>query len=798
MSHHLHNSSGRSPRNSRSQSHSQKARSAGPRHRVSIKVFLMASGLLISTIGLIGSGGWLAVQLILNPESVTWLNRVLPLQNRNPFKHSPQTLSKIQAALVQDGLRSGTLLPLASSSNTRGLSDDSDVLLPILSRRPHCLETASSSDSVPFSLECGHIAELRVYRPIENTPLADQFSSGSADETLWVLIERVAVSGPDESFVVAPFIPLGIASPGSARTLPLDRVQFIPGDASPAEGIWLHLVGEWMKGRHRALYGQVVYYDSERHRLSLMLQWTSPANTLPAWKPITAQTPSLVVDQTLGLEPQFDIYQLAPRGLGRPVRLREISLTQPALPHPDYERGLLLARSGLWSPALRQLQAVRQQIQDWSLEAQAQLDAIALHARVTQAQAERTWASPGQQLIANLIDGRWDSAFEILKTALETDQDVTPILADQSGQVWERIETALRVNPDQLDVQAWGALILATQQDQAAAIAWLSQYPQRDQASDRVQSVLSQLNPSPVSSRSSSSSSSSLEESVSHQIVGTASVVSAVNDADWLSLHSTQIPDLGDQQAWYRIQVEHRFAGQDGARSPFANDDLNQLSARQLIDRFGITPDTRLRLMFWADDGRSHTLSVRLQAARLQSGRVELLAVGSALTGDFLTVAESGSLFAFTSDTIRVIPLVGQSTLRDISDQHPEWASLILPRIEQILSAEELHNGSSTSQSVSSMKPDDLLNRLGSSPTQLIDLTGDAHAEAVITLRPSQLDASHSPLQTLVISHQGDVLYSGRSLGVAILGDRHSALIAQDASQTYHLRRWSDQHQQFR
>ncbi|MGJ3248072.1 MAG: hypothetical protein ACFE0I_18560 [Elainellaceae cyanobacterium] len=795
MSRHLHNSSARSPRDSQSQSHSRTMRSAVPRQRFAIKDFLMASGLLLTTIGLIGGGGWLAAQLILNPESITWLNRILPLQTRNPSNHSPQTLSEIQAALVQDGLRSGTLLPLASSPDERILSDDSDMLVPVLSRRPHCLETAFGSNRVPFPPECGHIVELRVYRPVHNTPFADQFSSRSVEAAHWVLIERVAVAGPDESFVVAPFIPLGITSPGSARTLPLDRIQFIPGDASPAEGIWLHLIGEWMKGRYRTLYGQVVYYDPDRDRLSQMLQWTSPANTLPTWKPITAQTPSLVVDQTLGLEPQFAIYQLAPRGLGRPVRLREISLTQPALSHPDYEHGLLLARSGLWSPALRQLQAVRQQIQDWSPEAQAQLDAIALHARVTQAQADQMWASPGQQLSANLIDGRWNAALEILKTALETGQDLTHVLADRSGQVWDRIETALRVNPDQLDVQTWGALIRSTQQDEAAAIAWLSQYPHPEQTRERVRSVLNQIDPASVPLMSPVSS----EESARSQMVGIATVVSAVNDADWLSLNATRIPDLGDQQAWYRIQVEHIFDGQGGSRSPFASDDLNQLSAQQLIARLGITPRTRLRLMFWADDRRSHTLPVSLQAVRIQSGRVELLGVGSALAGDFLTVAESGSLFAFTSETIRVIPFVEQSTLREMSAQHPEWASLILPRIGQILSTEELpHGASHTSPSGSSIKPDDLLHSVGSSPTHLVDLTGDDQAEAVITLRWSQPGEPQSPLQTLVMSSQGHLLYSGRSLyGWAILGDRHLALIAQDASQTYRLQRWSDQHQQF-
>ncbi len=209
-------------------------------------------------------------------------------------------------------------------------------------------------------------------------------------------------------------------------------------------------------------------------------------------------TPELIVNQTIGMEPSFEIYQVKPHNfVHSPVQLEPISVTEPVLEDSHYRSALLLARSRLWSTSLKWLQSFQQRSpQQWSAATQAQLDLIRWHALATQNQAEGSWSSPGQQILANLIDGRWERALTVFESSVEASQETLGVLKTDKGRLENRIKASLRVSPDKLAVKSWGTLLIAAQQGQSAAIAWLKKQPHtttKDIAS--IQILIQRLDP---------------------------------------------------------------------------------------------------------------------------------------------------------------------------------------------------------------------------------------------------------------------------------------------------------------
>ena len=391
----------------------------------------------IATIFLLTGGSWFAARLIVNPGS--WLRGILPEWNQGA---NFQTLAGIRTEAAKAGQTVGQAIALANG----------EVLLPILAPQPHCQS-------------CTQIVELRIYQ---------------ASAQAYELVDRLSIPGIEELMAIAPLTHSRVTSAGSSRKLPLTHMTAMenPPDATT----WLCLSGEWQRSSTQTLYGQIVRYDAQRDRLQPMLNWTSPAAELPRWQQITGSaTPELWINQSIGLEPQFQVYQVrSPNAPGKLVQLEAIGLTESVLEDSTYEHGLLLARNGLWSVALTSLQRAKAaQGADWSPPAQAQLDLIALHAQQTQQQADRDWASPAQQITALLIDGRWAAAFDRLKAAHADGYDIKSLLVANADLFGQRIDAALRVDSGQLEVQRWGTLLQAAQHDRPTAIAWLKRSQSR-------------------------------------------------------------------------------------------------------------------------------------------------------------------------------------------------------------------------------------------------------------------------------------------------------------------------------
>ena len=416
---------------------------------------LLAIALLLSSAGLVMGGIWLSIQIFVNPDAAAWVNQLLPWTNSSLVKgDAPQTLTQIRESLSQVGQISGKPLPLETTSNLQAKS----LLLPVVKRQLNC------------QTDCEQIVELRLYQ------LASSYRQLLPGERYYQLVSQLPVEGPEESFALAPFVDSENPNQGSTRPLPLSELHRFTG--TPAPGVWLYLKGQRVQAGTAFSYGHVVYYNTRQNHLSLMLEWTSPRDR-PQWQEVTGGgMPELVVNQTVDMEPQLRVYQVKPlKFVLNPIKMEEISLVEPALKEQAYQNALFIARSGLWSPASKWLQFIKQQRQGRiPALAQAQMDLIRLYAQFTQGEAEKTWASPSQEVLADLIDGRWGEALRVFQASPENTQEVAALLLT-SDRLLTRVQAALRVNPERREVKVWGALIIAAQQGEESAIAWLGQQP---------------------------------------------------------------------------------------------------------------------------------------------------------------------------------------------------------------------------------------------------------------------------------------------------------------------------------
>jgi len=714
--------------------------------------------LLTSAVSLVIGGSWLAVKLIVNPASVSWVSQLLP--NWGEFAVSkPQSLSDIAAEVARAGRQLGQPIHFSTYPGmTQKQPGFHHLLLPILQPIKYCVPS------------CNQIVELRVYRP-----------KASGSRVFYELIDRMAVTGPAEVEAIAP---LSHALTGSTRTLPLTSVAFMDGNAPV--GLWLQLSGEWQRGS-RVLYGQVVDYDPDRARLSLLQSWSSPAGQLPQWRQVTGNsTPELVVNQSVGLEPQFQVFQLKrSRSLIQPTKLEPITLTETVLQDHSYETALLLARNGLWSLALAQLQSLKQTDPSWPAAAQAQLDLIALHAEVTQAQADQDWASPTQQVLAQVIDGRWSKSLAALKSASQSGYDIRHLLDTNSDRLWQRIETALRVTARQADLQAWGMLIRAVRQNQQQALTWLRKQPNTTpEFTQSMQPLLALLQDETAGNRPADPLAANALPEVAAQPslnwIGSVTSLTTMQPQDWSPLVktvslSTQPPP---RQAWYQIVVNNIQIGQQWQKFSALQTAAKSATSEQAF----LKQPVPLQLMVWQDATLVQTLPLTVKAMQLKQGQLSLLGLGATLP---MTVKPSvKTTLVAVAPTIKWLQPTASLTLSELMQQ-PNWQPL-MPQLWQALATAHL---------VSDPQADPLAT-VGQWSVQQLELTSNHNPAAILTLEP----ADGGSLRTVVFSNQ-KLLYSDLQqpeqtlLGLASSANRTMLLVKQ--GQQLELKQWSDQAQAF-
>lgn len=731
---------------------------------------------LLSGAGAVTVGIWLSLQLFVNPDALSWVNDVLPNWAKIPLVNSdqPQTLAQIKAKLSKHGQIAGEPLSLDNGSTLQPTS----VLLPIFSSQQNC------------QTNCEQIVELRVYELIST----GDFQKAQKGEIYYQLVSQVPVEGPEESFAIAPLLNGEISDSGSNRPLPLTQLRRFEGNTPDG---WFYLWGQRVQRSSAITYGQVVHYNPSRSHLSLMLPWTSFTGQ-PQWQQVTnGGSPELVVNQTIDLEPQLRVYQVKPAQFFLdPIQLELISLAEPALNNPTYQKAILIARTGLWSPAWKWLQFIKQQRQrnhqPWSTTAQAQLDLIRLHAQLTKSQAEKTWASPSQQVLADLVDGRWGEGLQVFQSSPENTEEIITLLTADAGRLWNRVEVALRMNPNRPEVKAWGALIVGAKEGRRSAIAWLKQQPKTTPANiTYIQNLLKRLE---------GDFSSAIPSGHPSRIIGAVQPITKVNLTEWLQSEPKTTLKLADQQ-WYQIQIAAYHDGKRWWQEPFSN--LMPTAQASLWQQLGLNTNSQIQIIVWLPNGQQETKLATVKAVELQGSVLRLLAASSEKVNDANLGLQHRPL-ALTQAALEWV----QSeflTLADLAQQQqPVELTGILPALAQEL---QLSPSPSFVQ---------LYEKLGQLPVQLIELTGDSLPEIILTISPETIITLSKPLgasklnkgkprtRTIILSNTGKLLYSEFSTAsqqsvtaITDLKDGEPPALLVEGSKTYILQRWSAKRDRF-
>lgn len=729
---------------------------------------LLALALILTAASAVTGGAWWSLQLFVNPDAVNDVNKLLPegvkLTATN-LEQQPQTLKQIEGYLRTQGKISGE--PLALETDTKSLVAKS-LVLPVFKQQSNC------------QTDCQEIVELRVYQLVINKfKLPFQ-----ADQTTYQLISQLPVAGPDESFVLAPVVDSDTANYGSTRLLPLTQLQRFSG-VTPQSGTWLYLIGQRQQSDNGIAYGHILHYDKSRSALSLVLTWTSPTGQVPKWQQVTGGGfPELIVDRTSELEPNLQVYQVKPAQASfNQFQLVPISIEEPAIKTTSYRNALFLARSGLWTPAWQWLKSLPQGKKPPSAAAQAQIDLIGLYAKYTSKQADIAWASPSQQAIAVLSDGRWEKGLQIYQASPENTQEIATFLVNDSGRLWNRVEAALKINPRRPEVQAWGALILGAQEGQASAFTWLKAQPHSPKSLKYIEKLLKRLD-------GDYGTSLPVAKDRPSRIIGYLEPTSKINLADWLPIEPKFITK---DQKWQQIRVIVYNNGQNWLRSPFTPLKLPQTEpAKFLWQQLGLNIDPHLDLVLRLPNGQSQTTTVTVQAVQLQNGVLRLLVPAQTeISLKQIPLAVSAEALEWVEPT--------KMNLAEFLKQESVDATEFLPAIWRELPF-------SANKSVP--KFEQLQQQFENLTVGLVDFTGDGHQDIVLTLAAQEIAALTKNKsykggeRTITFSDTGKLIYSefssiGKLVAIADLKDNAPPVLLIENAKKYNIQRWSVANQRF-
>lgn len=741
---------------------------------------LLTIAILLGTTSLVVTFAWISFLFIFNPQQVAWINKLLPGWVQNTSKgEAPQPLEVIKAAITKQGNIAGETLTLDNATNA--------LLMPVYKVRPNC------------QTDCQEIIELRVYQ------LATDLEFKSETQKYYQLTTQITIAGPEESFIIAPLVNNTDTTPGTSIALPVTEIKKFDG-TSPSPGVWLYLRGQRQEGTYNLTYGHILYYNSQRSHLQQMMSWTSPKGELPHWQQITgSNAKELVINQTVGLEPLLRVYQVkSVKTFLNPVELEEIVLKPSAFNNSAYEKALVIARSGLWSPAFEWLQSIQKQNKKLPASALAQIEIIKLHSQLTKTQADTNWASPGQQILVNLIDGRWEKALQVFKGASpQNAKEIGTLLKSDSGRLWSRVEAALQVNANRFEAQAWGALILAAQKGDGAAYAWLKQeFKDKVNLAD-IQGLLKQLKGEVIAQQVAN-------PTLTSRIIGSAQNISKFNPQEWLQPQPNG--DLNNSsQPWYQIEVSTFNDGKNWLKTPFNSISLPKTAPETFLwSKLGLNTDSTIQIAIWSSSGEQQTTTATVKAVQLKNGVLRLLATSA----DPMNLSNSNSkrpqALAISASALEWVQ-PSAITLEELKRQDALKGDIILPAVWRVLQASnQVPKGA-----IPSIQQ--LQQKLGHWPIQEIDLTSNGKPEIVLTVsadaiaslnssnsQKQQLPKNKSRSYTVIFSDKASIIYtdygnnSEQSLtAIANLAQTASPSLLIENAGSYSMKRWSEKNQRF-
>ncbi len=598
--------------------------------------------------------------------------------------------------------------------------------------------------------------------------------------------------------VMAPWLRSPQLPAAVPRTFSPTQVVPLPPPPVGTGGIWLTLQGTWQQQGLMLRYGRLLYVDPQAQRLDLLEAWSSPVNRSPQWADLDGEGPSdLVVDETVDLEPALRGWQII---AGPGPSLQPISWVRvPIDAGPragTYQQALRLARGGLWGQAAGQLADLKTAlVSAWDPAAEAQLRLIQRHAAITRQQANQDWSSPVQQLLALLIDGRWEAALARLEASPDLLPAVLNRLGVDGGRLWSRIRVAAALPDPPPALYVWGGLVLKAQPSQpttadGATPDWLDRQPVPAVARQRLaqllaaQARLQAENADAISPASEVQGLSTAADgpvpaiapSALSAMIGQAQPIPAPN-AGFAAPGQSLDASLGQ---WYAIELRAIYQGQSWQQGPPALP----------VDRSGAAAWSTLepvvrnspQLLRWASSTSGVPAPLTVRGLTLTNGAPTLLATGP--------VASAAPL----------PPLVfspGALLWLDANQRQAPDPDAIAAPVAAVLW------GSQT-------PPPDFAPALARLAQHSIDLTGDGQPERLITwdeaavaqLRGWGVPVAGIAPKTIILSQDNAPLYSDIFASQIVIGltnpalDGAIGLLVQRAGQ-YELAVWHEALQGF-
>ncbi|MFN3360509.1 MAG: hypothetical protein ACK421_03645 [Pseudanabaenaceae cyanobacterium] len=639
-------------------------------------VWLSATGLVFLTFW-----GWRA---LVDPNS-TGVPEAEVLQEL--LLPPPQSLGEIKEELKQQGLSLGEPFPLGTKDI---------ALYPVLNSKKE-------------------VRQLRVYQ-----------AGGRKFRGKWHLLDAVEITGLRKSAVDAPrqrYRPL--ATPrGNDPILPFTELQELGGD-KPKEEIWFLTSGKAANGA----YGLIFYLATKpQPRLYMLAEWVSPVGKLPEWqevinlppKPNTPDRPEIVVDQTLAPEPFMEILRLVPTGdKGNPYELRSISLTERGKLGKTYSNAFLLARAGLWSPALKIWQKAEEKL---SIPIREQHAYIAYHANLTQRQAQQALTDAGQQARNLIVDGQFAAALTLATRNDNNARSVINLLQKDDSLFWRRVQASLQVNNDPA-AYSWGAIVVMVREGLPSARAWLQE---RSRATPENLAVLDALDVAPLTIRP-------------QQFLATLTPLAGTPSDRWY------LPpgELSVGQTWYIVTPMVIRDGKVWQNAPIA--EFGQRSPKTVWKALSLD---RLPLLNIIEIDRPDYASFFSVTARSiwvdEAGNVEILASGSEYIAR-----------GISRQRLPIVAVNGGSLSQLPRQRLGELGAIVSDRVSRAIYG-ELQTFGEVSLDLLSFQQ-----RLQDWQVTVADINGDSVAEIVMEIQQDQVDLGNRyyPL-VAVFTGTGDLIYS--------------------------------------
>ncbi|PZV16945.1 MAG: hypothetical protein DCF20_07285 [Pseudanabaena sp.] len=645
--------------------------------------------------GLVGLG----LIYLANPLAISWLaSSDAPAFYSNSLWNIPKSIPQIQSELGRIYLKLGERYNLKTG----------EIIYTVL-------ET-----------ETQNIREIRFYQTIWDRGVEK-----------YLLVSTTTVAGIDEYFVRSPKFkyatePIPERMRPDRNRLPLKKLSLLSNPPSQFNGVWFSTVGN-VDG---IAYGQIYYFSNDkRSQLVELNAWTSPVGELPIWRnalPSNSSSVQLVVNQTQTYDPALLIFQPEEAIVSsiRKVLLRQVTLNEAKGQPKAYQDALVMASSGLWSPALEKFNQMvyelRSQGKQLSPFLQEQYDMIAIHAKITSEQVENPNSNLGEKALVNIIDGRWTEALAIANDPAYKGDKIAEMLEKYHPHIWQRVMTMLTFTGDK-EIKLWGGLVVLQRNGLRRAEHWL-----REQKVDPKESnqLLQRLDLAPVT----------LDP---RQLIGTVTYIGK-GDAgnEWF----LPPPKLEPNQAWYEVSIHLIKDGDKWLNGPFI--ELSDRSSILLWRVLGLSLNSSLGVVLYDPDGKSQTTT---------------------LTAQSLWVSDSGSIRILASGEAGLAPLLSKSILPPLvtsggafnppNGTTVEWQSLPSITIERIIRAmyRELQRNGEVSLSIEEFGV--LVQQQWTLSSVSLDGVGKPEYLLLLDRQKVDLGDRHYPL-AIAFSSDGSLLFS--------------------------------------